>query len=249
MQILALDIETAPNLVHVWGLWRQNVGLPQIIDSGYVLSCAAKWIEKNETDVMFFSGFHDGHKKMIKRIHGLIDKADAVVHFNGTKFDIPTLNKEFLLEGLCPPSPYKQVDLLSVAKSKFRFPSNKLDYIAKALSLGKKTRHIGHELWIRCMNNDPEAWEMMKEYNIQDVILLEKVYWQFLPWIKGHPNHSLYKEDGLVCPNCGSKHYQRRGFQYTNACKYQRYNCQDCGNWFRGTKSEAPKPGLKYVNV
>ena len=44
---------------------------------------------------------------MIKGIHKLLDECDAVIHYNGSKFDIPTLNKEFLLHGLHPPAPYK----------------------------------------------------------------------------------------------------------------------------------------------
>lgn len=246
MKILALDIETAPNLVHVWGLWNQNVGLPQIIDSGYVMCVSAKWVGDNSIE--FYSIYRNGPKQMLKNVHKLLEEADAVIHYNGTKFDIPTLNKEFLLYGLKPPAPYKQIDLLRVARNQFKFPSNKLDYVAQALGLGKKTKHIGHELWIQCMSNNEEAWKQMEEYNKNDVILLEKVYEKLKPWIKGHVNHSLFNEDSLVCPNCGNKHYHRRGFQYTNACKYQRYQCLDCGNWFRGTKSEAPHPGLKFVN-
>lgn len=247
MKILALDIESAPNLVHVWGLWQQNVGLPQIIDAGYVLSWAAKWV--GEEGIMFASTYHDGHKAMLRKIHKLIEEADAVVHFNGTKFDMPTLNKEFLLYNLQPPAPYKQIDLLKVARSQFKFPSNKLDYIAQALGLGKKVKHIGHELWIQCMNNNSSAWEQMKEYNIHDVVLLEKVYWKFLPWIKSHPNHGLHEYDSEVCPNCGGNHRQRRGFAYTNSCKYQRYQCTGCGAWFRGTENVGPKAGEKFVGV
>ena len=247
MKILLLDIETAPNLVHVWGLWQQNVGLPQIIDAGYVLSWAAKWL--GEDEVMFASTYDTGHKRMLKKIHTLLDEADAVVHYNGTKFDIPTLNKEFLMYDLDPPSPTKNIDLLRTARGQFKFPSNKLDYIAQALGLGKKVKHIGHELWIKCMENDPVAWDQMKEYNIHDVVLLEKVYWKFLPWIKGHINYSLVESNSFVCPKCGSTHYHRRGFLFTQACKYQRYKCLDCGGWFRGTKSEAPKPGLKFVDA
>jgi len=33
MQILLLDIETAPNTAHVWGLWNQNVSLNQLMES------------------------------------------------------------------------------------------------------------------------------------------------------------------------------------------------------------------------
>lgn len=247
MKTLLIDIETAPHVAHVWGLWQQNVGLPQIIDSGYVMCWSAKWLGQDE--VMFSSIFHNGKKEMLLTIHDLLDQADAVIHYNGTKFDIPTLNKEFLLEGWFPPSPIKEIDLLKTARSKFKFPSNKLDYISQALKLGKKIKHIGHELWIKCMNNDKEAWDQMREYNIQDVVLLEKVYYALRPWIKGHANLGLYSEDSEVCPHCGGKHYQRRGFQYTASCKYQRYQCTDCGTWFRGTTNEGPKAGNKYIGV
>ena len=247
MKILLLDIETAPNLVHVWGLWKQNVGLPQIIDSGYVLCWSAKWL--GEEDVIFSSIYHHGPKMMLKHIHSLLNEADAIVHYNGSKFDIPTLNKEFLLYNLSPPSSAKQIDLLKTARSQFRFPSNKLDYIAQALSLGKKVSHIGHELWIKCMNNDDVAWKQMREYNIHDVILLEKVYNKLLPWIKGHANHSLYSEEALVCTNCGSKYYHKEGFKYTATCKYQQYQCNDCGGWFRGTQNVGAKAGEKFVST
>ncbi len=246
MKILFLDIETAPNVAHVWGLWQQNVGLPQIIDSGYVLSCAAKWAD--EETINFYSVFHDGPKMMLRRIHQMLDVADAVVHYNGTKFDIPTLNKEFILQGLGPPAPYKQIDLLKTARSQFKFASNKLTYICDALGLGKKYEHEGHQLWIRCMNADPIAWETMKQYNMHDVRLLEKLYLKLLPWIPNHLNYSVL-EEGLMCPNCGGIHYQKRGFSITRSCKYQRYQCLNCGTWFRDTKNIGPKAGEKFVNV
>ena len=84
---------------------------------------------------------------MLEGIHSLLDEADAVCHYNGTKFDMPTLNKEFLVHRMTPPPPMKQIDLLRVVKSQFRFPSNKLDYVAQRLGLGKKKDHEGHTLW------------------------------------------------------------------------------------------------------
>src|SRR6185312_7405260 len=174
LKTLLLDIETAPNLVHVWGLWQQNVHIGQIIDAGYVLCWAAKWYGNKE--VMFDSVHQSKPSKMLKRIHKLIDEAEVVVHYNGRSFDMPTLNKEFIVANMTPPSPYKQVDLCRVAKEAFRFPSNKLEYIAKTLGLGEKTKHEGHELWIKCMKDDPEAWARMETYNRNDVVLLEAVY-------------------------------------------------------------------------
>lgn len=210
------------------------MGLNQLLESSYVLCWAAKWLGEQE---IYFSSTQKDHKQMLNYIHSLLDEADSVVHYNGTKFDIPTLNKEFILHNMMPPSPYHQIDLLRVARNQFKFASNKLVYVAKALGLTPKISHIGHELWIRCMAGDKEAWEMMKEYNIGDVTLLEEVYYTFLPWIKQHPNHAMYSDNKLICPNCGGSHYQRRGTTATRAGIYQRYNCLDCGTWFRGNKN------------
>jgi DNA polymerase elongation subunit (family B) len=245
MKILLLDIETAPNVAHIWGLFKQNVGINQIMESSYVLCWAAKWLDEKE--IKFSSVQKTNPKRMLLKIWDLLDEADAVIHYNGTKFDIPTLNKEFLLYGLTPPSPYKQIDLLRVARNQFKFPSNKLDYVAQALGLGKKTKHIGHELWIQCMANNPEAWNMMEEYNKNDVTLLEQVYGKLIPWIKIHANYSLHSTSPEVCPNCGGTHYQKRGFYYTHNCQYQRYKCQKCGTWFRSTKSIPKEKGEKFV--
>lgn len=178
----------------------------------------------------------------------MLDDADVVIHYNGKRFDIPTLNKEFVLAGLLPPATYKQVDLLQVARKQFRFPSNKLDYVAKALGVGEKVKHAGFDLWIRCMNNEEAAWKEMEEYNVHDVVILEKVYLKLLPWIPNHPNHGLYDDVADVCPNCGGHHLEKRGFAYTNAGKYQRYQCKECGTWSRGKQTLAVKGILGHAN-
>lgn len=247
-KILLIDIETSPNTASVWGIWQQNVSINQLLESSRTICYAAKWL--GEDEVMFDSVLKSSHKKMLKSAHKLLDDADAIIHYNGAKFDIPTLNKEFLLAGMNPPSPSKQIDLLSVAKRQFRFVSNKLDYVAQQLGLGKKTEHQGHELWLRCMSRDKEAWAIMEEYNKNDVILLERVYEKFKPWCKNHINMSLFNDEVLVCPNCGGTHHQRRGFAYTNSSKYQRRQCVDCGTWFREKKNLLEKEiGQRFVNV
>jgi DNA polymerase elongation subunit (family B) len=240
MKILLVDIETAPNLVHVWGLWQQNVHISQIMDASYVMCFAAKWL--GEEEIFFGSVQKSKPKTMLKAIHKLLEEADAVIHYNGSRFDIPTLNKEFLLHDLRPPSTYKQVDLLTTARNRFRFPSNKLDYIAKSLGVGEKSKHGGHELWVKCMAGDKEAWAEMEEYNKNDVVLLEEVYYKFLPWIKNHPNVGLYTDaETAVCPHCGGADLAKRGFSYTTTGKYQRYQCKDdaCGTWSRARKATA----------
>lgn len=236
MKILLLDVETAPNIAHVWGLWNVNVSLNQLQSSSYVMCTAAKWL--GEKEVYFDSVKRSGAKAMLRKIHRLMSEADAIIHYNGNSFDIPTLNKEFLLHGMLPPAPSRQIDLLQTARKRFRFPSNKLDYVAKALGLGGKMKHAGHELWVRCLAGEAAAWREMEAYNKRDVTLLEQVYERLLPWIKGHPNHNLHGETN-GCINCGEDKLHRRGVARTAAGVFSRFQCQACGKWQRGEKERS----------
>lgn len=238
MKILLTDIETAPNIGHVWGLFKQTIHISQLIEASYVMCWAAKWLDQSE--VMFDSMRRSNSKKMLKGIYDLLDEADAVITYNGDHFDLPTLNKEFLQARMVPPSPYRSIDLYQTAKKRFRFPSAKLEYIARALGLPKqKIRHAGHQLWIDCMAGKADAWKDMETYNRGDVEALEEVYLRMRPWVKQHPNLATHLEPGVtMCIHCGSTHLQRRGFYRTDVNKYQRWQCQDCGTWMRDAVSE-----------
>ena len=238
MRTLVIDIETSPNLAHVWSLWNTNVGLSQLREVSHVMCFAAKW--HGSRKVEFWSDFHDGHEAMIRRAHELFDEADAVITYNGVKFDVPHLHREFLLAGLEPPSPHKDIDLYRTVKKRFRFPSNKLDHVAQQLGIGAKVKHPGHELWVRCLAGDPKAWALFKRYNVQDVKLTDDLYLRLLPWIVGHPHRGLIDgTPGESCGKCGGAHLQRRGFDVTATGKFQRLQCADCGAWSREGKRVA----------
>lgn len=228
---LLLDIETAPNLAYVWGLWDQRVGINQLVKNSEVICYGAKWVGQKKT--YFQSVHHDGPEEMVKGIHALLDEADFVVGWNSKGFDVKNLRRTMLLAGLTPPSPWKDIDLMLTARSQFRFPSNKLDFVAGELGVGSKVKHSGFDLWIKCMAGDEKAWREMKKYQIMDVLLLEPLYEKLLPWIPNHPNINVYN-DTNGCPTCTSTNFQRRGHAATNTGKYPRFHCQDCGKWFRG---------------
>lgn len=232
-KILFLDIETRPNLGYFWRMWDENIGLSQMTEEGEMISFAAKWRGQEET--VFYSNFHDGHEAMVKHARRLLDEADFVAHWNGKKFDIPHMNKEFVLMGLTPPSAYKQLDLMLTARKQFKFVSNKLQHISTALGFDGKFEHQGFELWKKCMAGDTEAWKIMRKYNIQDVVLLEQIYDRILPWIKGHPNVPLYTGVGS-CTQCGSVNVFKEGTAYMSTRTYDKYRCNDCGAQMRGKK-------------
>ena len=178
-----LDIETTPLQVYTWGLWDQNIGINQIIKSTEMMCFGAKWL--GQKSVTFKSVHHDGKKAMLEELHTLMDEADALVGWNSAAFDHKHINREFLENEMTPPSPTKDLDLMTIVKANFQFPSNKLDYVAQKLGVGSKVKHSGFELWIKCMAGDDKAWREMKKYQIQDVQLLDSLYDILLPWFPG----------------------------------------------------------------
>jgi uncharacterized protein YprB with RNaseH-like and TPR domain len=180
MKILLLDIETTPMQVYAWGLWDQNISIDQIIKSTEMLCFGARWL--GEKKVIFKSVHHDGKKEMLEELHKLMNEADLLVGWNSAAFDHKHINREFLENGMVPPAPVKDLDLMSITKANFLFPSNKLDYVAQKLGVGAKVKHSGFSLWIKCMDGDEKAWAEMKKYQIQDVNLLVELYDKLLPW-------------------------------------------------------------------
>ena len=207
-----------------------------MIQPGSIASWAAGWYG---SDVVHFDSVErSDYVTMLKGIHTLMNEADVVVGYNSRRFDIPWLQGGFVTVGLPPPAPYKSLDLLAVVRKQFKFPSYKLEYVVKALGIGEKLPHEGFPLWVKCMAGDRKAWETMEEYNIHDVEITQLLYERIFPYLPNTVNHSLL--NGLVCPHCGSEHYQSRGTYPTKSMIYRRFQCQDCGKWFRGNKSIAP---------
>ncbi|ALY08491.1 DnaQ-like DNA polymerase III subunit [Arthrobacter phage Rings] len=249
VRILTIDIENSPNLAHVWGLWNNNVSLSQLMEAGEVISFAAKWAGDDE--VMFHSNYHDGHDAMIKRAYELVNEADIIVGYNSQGFDMKHLQREFVVAGYAPTTPYKNVDLLHAVKRNFRFVSNKLDYVVQELKLGAKTQHAGHTLWVQCMAGDKDAWDKMREYNIQDVVITEKLYYRILPWIEKHPHIGMYlSSDKDRCPFCGGT---ERELQEQTAkayvSTYQLFRCSECSGLFKSTWRGRDKDRLFTAKV
>jgi uncharacterized protein YprB with RNaseH-like and TPR domain len=238
VRILFLDIETTPISAYTWGLWQQNVGINQIQKTTEMLCFGAQWLGSDEVE--FYSKHHHGKKGMLKQAYRLMDEADVVVGWNSASFDTKHLKREMIENGFKPPSPYKDLDLMRVVKSQFKFPSNKLDYVAQTLKVGAKVKHSGFELWLRCMARDEEAWAEMKEYQEQDVRLLVELYEKLKPWIVNHPNMAFARviERPKACPVCAGTDIVAKGTTFTKKAKYRRYHCKGCGKWLKGERMD-----------
>ena len=248
--VLVLDIETAPILARVWGLWKQNVNTEAIVRDWFMLTWAAKWLNEPE----YYSGkltpeeAKEGNDKRITEdIWQFVEKADIIIAHNGRRFDMPRLNTRFILNNLLPPAPYTQIDTLDVAKHNFAFSSNKLDYINKLFHIERKIE-TNFKLWDNCCNGVPEALDMMEEYNKKDVGILEEHYFIVRPWIKSHPNMGLFVEgDGAKCPTCGSINITWLDKFYTTSVnKYSCFRCE-CGAIGRSRQTAVGKDERKNI--
>lgn len=237
MRRLLLDIETRPANLLGWGMFDQNFSLAQVLDPGGVICFAAQWY--GEKKMMFFSEYQDGgHEGMIQAAFDLLSEADAVIHFNGTSFDIPHLMWEFIQYDMGVPAPHIDIDLRKTTRSRFRPLSGKLQHIVSQLDIGTKVTHDGFPLWRGWLDGDEKCIRLMERYCKRDTALLGPLYEALLPFISNHPNVALHLDlEGDRCNRCGSDDLEKRGFSYTQTAKRQRFKCNGCGGWLTSGKS------------
>lgn len=240
-RILLIDIETAPILAFVWSLWKQNVGLNQIVNEWYILSFCAKWLGEDEVIYQDIRDTPHDDASLMAPLWALLNEADIIIGQNGKAFDMPKIQARLVMAGHPPPRPYKIIDTMLMAKQQFRFTSNKLEWMtgpSAGLTEDSKDQHAkfpGFKLWAECLKGNPEAWDEMRSYNIPDVLTMEQLYLKLRPWYVGHPNLAAYVEsDERLCPKCLSPDVKQDGFTFTQTGKYERYHCGGCGGYSRG---------------
>lgn len=236
MQIVLLDIETLPNTVATWAIYKQHA--LEVLEYPSVACYSAKYlngkhITRSIPDTI--SAHVRDDKALVLELWEILDKADVVIAHYGDGFDLPFLRARFAKYGLAPPSPFKSIDTKKIVAKLFYFGgAYNLGHVCSYLGLGKKMPTGGYELWQGCMVNDTASWARMKKYNKHDVVLLELLYRHLLPWMDTHPNVC---GDLSGCPKCGSSHIQSRGTMRSNTRVYNRYQCQECHGWSRSTRS------------
>jgi DNA polymerase elongation subunit (family B) len=225
VRILTLDIETSPAVAYIWGLRDQNVSTQQIVEPSRVLCWAGKWL--GQSRVHFYSEHHHSRAEMVEAAWTALDQADMVIGYNHVRFDIPHLQREFVLAGYAPPSPWHDVDLLKVMRSRFRFLSNKLGYVVAELGLDHKADSGGMDTWRKVLAGHGPTWETFKQYNKTDVEVTEALFTYLRPWLK-LPHAGLWNGDLAACHACGGTDLVPDGIVRTKTTAYLRLRCP-CG--------------------
>ena len=231
-KILLFDIETSPMEVYVWGLYKQQIPIQNVIKDWSILSWSAKWLFSPDVMSAVVTGEEAKNredKSIIQKLWGLIDSADMIVAHNGAKFDVRKTNLRFKINNLPPPMPYSIIDTMKHAMRVFGSASYKLDYLNKMFGLELK-REAPYAWWVGAVNGDEDCLANLLYYNRFDVLVLEELYLALRPWMKNHPNVGLYIDtDETVCTNCGAEKLDWGGFYYTPVGKYRAFRCLKCG--------------------
>ena len=236
-RVLIFDLETSPIEARLFDVGKQYVGWKHVIKPWAILTWSAKWLCGSE---VFGAKVNSGqaHERkdgnIVKELWNLVDEADVVVAHNFHGFDKGKMNSRFIVNNCGPPSPYRAIDTLREARSKFRFLSNSLQYIGRLLCAEDKTA-TSMSLWDRCVDGDPTGLDDMLRYNKQDVRLLEEVLLKIRPWMTSGPNIGAYYTDTSGrCGRCGSKNVNvSDSHYYTTANRYRALYCNECGGWTR----------------
>jgi len=230
-RILFYDIETAPNLAYVWGKYEQDVIAYK--SQWYLLSFAYKWLGKAKVHVVTLQDFPDKtDRALAKALRRVLNSADILIAHNGDEFDQKKAKARFIYHNIKPLRIIPTIDTKKIAKKYFNFNSNSLNDLGEYLRLGKKVPHNGFDLWLGCMKGDIKSWDLMRAYNKQDVVLLEKVYNKFLPWMHTHPNMALLRNQQTGCPKCGSMNIRKDGVRANSQTMQQQWKCKDCKGYY-----------------
>lgn len=94
--------------------------------------------------------------KILKKLRDLMASADIIAGHNVDSYDIKRINTRLLLNGLEPVVGKKTFDTLKIARQKFTFESNKLDYISQRLGFRPKD-DISNDDWLRIVKTGDKA--------------------------------------------------------------------------------------------
>lgn len=234
---LYFDIEVSANIGFFWTSgFKLNIGTENIIKERSVICICYKWEDDKETHFLTWDK-KQCDKKMLQAFVKVANEADELVGHNGDKFDLAWIRTRCLFHGIDMFPNYVTIDTLKVARSKFKFNSNKLNYIAQYLGIGSKIK-TEFDLWKDiALKNCPVAMAKMVKYCKMDVILLEKVHKKLNNHIASKTHYGvIFGEDRGSCPECGSDDLVKNNKRTlaSGLVKIQ-LRCNNCGKYHSKT--------------
>ena len=240
---LYFDLECSPNIGFFWTAgYKLNISTESIIKERAIICICYKWEDEKETHALYWD-FKQNDKKLLIEFIKVANQANELVGHNGDKFDLAWIRTRCLFHRIEMFPTYVTIDTLKVARSKFKFNSNKLNYIAQYLGIGEKI-HTEYNLWKEIvLNKCKDSMEKMIKYCKQDVILLEKVHKELNHHIPSKTHYGVvFGEDRGTCPECGSDDLIKNNkvVTATGLVRIQ-YKCKTCHKYHSRTDKKTDK--------
>lgn len=234
---LFFDIEVSPNIGLFWQAgFKQKIDYDNIIKERAIICICYKWEDEKEVySIQWDSKQSD--KTMLEKFVDVANTANELVGHNGDKFDLAWIRTRCLFHGIEMFPKYITIDTLKTARSKFKFNSNRLNYIADFLGIGRKIK-TDFNLWKSILlDNNKKSMEDMIKYCKKDVQLLEKVFKKLRGHIEPKTHYGvIFGQDRGSCPECGSDDLIRSMARTTaTGLKKIQYKCNTCNKYHSKT--------------
>lgn len=227
---LFFDIETS---YCIGKFWRPGskvfISADNIIKQAGIICICYKWEGEKEVYSLDWGKKQDD-KTLLQKFVEIANQADELIGHNGDKFDLPWIRTRCLFHQIEMFPHYSTIDTLKISRSKYRFPDNKLNTIAKYLGIGTKL-HTEMGLWDRVIiNKEQKALDYMVKYCNQDVVLLEKVYKELKNQTLPQMHYGvIFGYDRRTCPECGSDDLVKaKGITTKTGLKKIQWKCKTC---------------------
>lgn len=261
VKVLFYDIEVSPNLGAFYGAYKINP--IKITREQELLSFAYKVItvdgdhtildgDNDEVKCITLADTNFDQKELVSRLWNLFNECHIICGFNNIGFDDKYMDRYFIKHNFKVPTPIQQIDVFVEWKKIGKLSKNGLDYLNKYYNDEGKTDQTYADLWERCwLDKDEEAYKLLKEYNIQDVVLTYDLFKKIFPYMKNTTNLSLLMNHPLACPKCGAiNNFDEAGHHYTKVGRYHQYRCNNCYSYVHGRYQDSTlKIDDKYVDV
>lgn len=176
-------------------------------------------------------------------------EADYHATWYGARFDLPVVNARIIAGGLLPLPPIPHLDLWRTARYQFKTGGgNRLAKWQDFLGLPDEKTIVKPSIWIKARYGHQPSLEYIYQHCKKDVLVLEGVFERLRPWVRDEPQRRMFRPETHreACPKCGSLHTKRQGYKLTRTRRYQQWQCQSCGTWYRSRLSEKT-PDLTVV--
>lgn len=251
---LFYDIETSYNIGKFWRTgYNININPQDIIHERAIICVSYKWAGEDKVHTLKWDKGCD--KKLVTKFMKVLNEADELVGHNIDRYDTKFVRTRAIKHGISTLPKYISYDTLKQARKHFNFNSNKLDYIADFLGLGRKLKHAGLPMWddivlysvmnIGSYKKYKKSLKKMIKYCEKDVVLTEAVYNKLRVHTERNTHHGVIQGKlSTSCPSCGSDNVRaiKPLVSKTGMTKWV-MECLDCNERFMISNTKY----LKYI--